>query len=49
MDKIWMVIQLIIKLWGEEIFDWLDKMAERTDTSIDDMLVSALRGWLMPK
>ena len=49
MDKIGLIIELVIKLYGEEFFQWLDEQAKRTDTPIDDALVGVLRKWLMPQ
>ena len=48
MEKITRVIDLLIELWGKEIFEWLEIQAADTDSKIDDLLVAGLKKWLLP-
>jgi len=48
MGNVWLVIKLVMQIWGEEIFTWLEAQVAKTDNGIDDMLVKLLKGVLMP-
>lgn len=48
-SKVWLLVQLVFKLWGKEIFAWLEAQAKRSDTSLDDFVVEGLKRWLLPK
>ena len=46
-DKIQKILELVFKLYGEEIFEFLEEEAAKTDTPIDDIVVWKLRDWLL--
>lgn len=46
-DKIQVIFKIIFELYGEDIFEYLEEEAAKTDTVIDDIVVSKLRAWLM--
>lgn len=48
-SKVWLLVQLVFKLWGKEIFSWLESQAQRSDTKLDDFVVEGLKRWLLEK
>jgi len=43
MEKVKILLKCIYDLYGEEIFEFLEEAALRTDTNFDDYAVSGLR------